>query len=357
MQLARTAAGGFDAGAPRVLAALVGLLGAAVLAFLCCGAVVVPPGDLFAMALGWLAGGESAPAGLPAAIVALRLPRLAVGVATGAALATSGAALQALFRNPLVDPGLIGIAAGAALAAAAATVLGDRLLPGMRLEPLFLFGLQAAAFAGALLAAAAVYALGRRRGEVDVAAMLLAGVAVTALAGALTGVLIFVATDAQLRSLLFWNLGSLGNAGWHHVGVALLIAPALLLLWREAPALDALLLGEAPARLLGVDVRALQRRVVALTAFAVGAVVAITGVVGFVGLVVPHVLRPLLGAGHRLLLPASAGLGAALVLAADTAARTIAAPAELPLGVVTALIGAPFFLWLLRRRGAGPEPA
>jgi len=336
------------------LLALGGLLLLTGAMFLSFGAAYISPTQLLTLAaanLGFDVVGTAT--GVEAAIAGLRVPRLIVGAAAGAALASSGAALQALFRNPLVDPGLIGIAAGAALAAAATTVFGEQVLPQLRLTSGFVFVLQAMAFLGALAAAAAVYRLGRWRGEVNVAAMLLAGVAVTALASALTGVLIYVATDAQLRSLLFWNLGSLGNASWRHVGVALAVVPATLVLCRQAQALDALLLGDAAARLLGFDVRALQRRVIALVALAVGAAVAVTGVVGFVGLVVPHLLRPVIGAGHRVLLPASALLGASLMLAADTIARTAVAPAELPLGVVTALVGAPFFLWLLQRDVSG----
>ncbi len=337
-----------------VIAGLGLALVAAATVFLSFGAVFVPPARVIATVGAMLGmGSPTAAFGADAAVAGLRLPRLVIGAVAGAALASSGAALQALFRNPLVDPGLIGISAGAALAAATATVLGERLVPAVRLEPAFLMLLPAAAFAGALGAAAAVYRLGRHGGEVRAASMLLAGVAVTALATAATGVLIFVATDAQLRSLLFWNLGSLGNATWGNIGVALCILPATLGLFREGAALDALLLGESAARLLGFDVRALQRRVIALTALAVGASVAVTGVVGFVGLVVPHLLRPVIGSGHRILLPASALLGATLTLIADTLARTVAAPAEIPLGVVTALVGAPFFLWLLRRPGMG----
>lgn len=324
-------------------------LAAVSLAFLCCGAVWVSPtqvGGVIAAGLG-----IDVPAtwnGSEAAIVWLRLPRLVVGMAAGAALASGGVALQALFRNPLVDPGLIGIAAGAALAAATVTVLGGRWSATTGTTPLNVVILQTAAFGGALAASAAVYRLGRRHGVVSTPAMLLAGIAITALAGALTGLLIFIADDAQLRSLTFWNLGSLGNSGPAHVSLALIVLPVLWWLSRSAQTLDVLLLGDASARLLGVDVGRFQRRIIVAVALSVGTAVAVIGVVGFVGLVVPHLLRLTVGASHRTLVPASALAGAGLLSIADTAARTAVAPAELPLGVVTALVGAPFFLWLLQ---------
>lgn len=335
------------------LIALSALLVLAAVAFLSLGARIVPLTSIVTALAEMLVGGDGTVDRIDAAIVGLRLPRLLIGIVAGAAMASSGAALQALFRNPLVDPGLIGIASGGALAAATVTVFGEQLFERPSASVLFLVVLQLAAFGGALAAAATVYQLGRWRGQVDSAAMLLAGVAVTAFASAITGVLIYVATDSQLRSLLFWNLGSLGNVSWPHLGVAGVIVPATWWICRHGLVLDALLLGDAPARLLGFEVRVVQRRLIALSALAVGASVAVTGVVAFVGLVVPHLLRPILGASHRTLLPASALLGASLMLVADTVARSVVAPAELPLGVVTSLVGAPFFLWLLRRGEGG----
>ena len=276
----------------------------------------------------------------------LRLPRVLLGLACGAGLGLSGAALQGLFRNPLADPGLIGVSSGAALGAAAAT-----LVPGAPFLSGALAGLALplAAFAGGLLAVAAVYAAAAwGGGGAPAATLLLAGIAVNALAGAGLGLASFLADDAQLRGLTFWNLGSLAGAG----GAAL--APAVLLalvggaaLLRERRALNLLLLGEREAGHLGVAVGALRHRVVAAAALTVGALVSVSGVIGFIGLVAPHLARLLLGPDHRYVLPGAALAGALLLLVADLAARLLVAPAELPVGVLTALIGAPLFLHLI----------
>jgi len=283
----------------------------------------------------------------------VRAPRVVLAALIGAGLGAAGAAMQGLFRNPLADPGLIGVSAGAALAAVAAIVLGGGLF-GAAAGLLGLWLLPVAAFAGGLGATLLMARLGTVGGVTSVATLLLAGVAVNALAGALTGVLIFMADDRQVRDITFWTLGSLAGAQWAQVPVvvALVGVPALLLCLLARP-LNALLLGEAEAFHLGVRVEAVKRLAVVLAAFAVAAGVAFTGLIGFVGLVVPHLVRLGFGADHRLVLPGAALLGGALLVLADLLARSLAAPAELPVGVVTALLGAPFFLWLLRRRGAG----
>ena len=276
----------------------------------------------------------------------IRLPRTLLGLAAGGVLALCGVAMQGLFRNPLADPGLIGVSSGAALGAALMIVLGAG-LGGLAPEwsP---YLLSASAFAGGLLVTSVVYRLGRKQGRVDVATMLLAGVALAALAGALIGLLQYLADDATLRTLTFWNLGSLNGASysrlWPLLAIALLV---LVSLPRSASALNALLLGESEARHLGVDVERLKRRLILLTALGVGAAVAACGMIGFVGLVVPHLMRLLLGPDHRTLIPASMLAGASLLLLADVLARLLVAPAEMPIGVLTALIGAPFFLYLL----------
>ncbi len=276
----------------------------------------------------------------------IRLPRTLLGLAAGGVLALCGVAMQGLFRNPLADPGLIGVSSGAALGAALMIVLGAG-LGGLAPEwsP---YLLSASAFAGGLLVTSVVYRLGRKQGRVDVATMLLAGVALAALAGALIGLLQYLADDATLRTLTFWNLGSLNGASysrlWPLLAIALLV---LVSLPRCASALNALLLGESEARHLGVDVERLKRRLILLTALGVGAAVAACGMIGFVGLVVPHLMRLLLGPDHRTLIPASMLAGASLLLLADVLARLLVAPAEMPIGVLTALIGAPFFLYLL----------
>ena len=283
----------------------------------------------------------------------VRAPRVLLAAMLGAGLAVGGAVMQGLFRNPLADPGLIGVSAGAALAAVGAIVLGPTLF-GARSRGLGLWLLPVAAFAGGLGATLLIARLATRGGVTGVATLLLAGVAVNALCGALTGLLVFMADDRQVRDITFWTLGSLAGARWVQlpVALALVLVPALLML-PLARALNALTLGEREAFHLGLKVEPAKRLAVALAAVAVSAGVALAGLIGFVGLVVPHLVRLMVGADHRLVLPGAALLGASLMVLADLAARSLAAPAELPVGVVTALIGAPFFLWLLRARVMG----
>ena len=263
-------------------------------------------------------------------------------------LALSGVAMQGLFRNPLADPGLVGVSSGAALGAAFAIVLGSAW--GGLPEAFGPYLLSLSAFTGGLLVTSMVYRLGRRDGQTSVASMLLAGIALTALAGALIGLLTYLADDATLRTLTFWNLGSLNGASYARLWPLLIVAAAVALwLPRRAKALNALLLGEPEARHLGFEVERLKRELIWCTALGVGAAVAAAGLIGFIGLVVPHLMRLLVGPDHRILLPASLLAGASLLLFADLLARLLLAPAELPIGIVTALIGAPFFLYLLLR--------
>ncbi|MFI8745232.1 FecCD family ABC transporter permease [Pseudomonas sp. NPDC077186] len=278
----------------------------------------------------------------------IRMPRTLLGLAVGMVLALCGVAMQGLFRNPLADPGLVGVSSGAALGAALA-IVGGAAFGGLP-EAFAPYLLSACAFVGGLLVTALVYRLGRRDGQTSVATMLLAGIALTALAGAAIGLFTYLADDATLRTLTFWNLGSLNGASYARLW-PLLLATAAVALWlpRRARALNALLLGESEARHLGFEVERLKRELVFCTALGVGAAVAAAGLIGFIGLVVPHLMRLLVGPDHRLLLPASALAGASLLLLADLAARLVLAPAELPIGIVTALIGAPFFLYLLVR--------
>lgn len=278
----------------------------------------------------------------------IRLPRTLLGIATGGVLALAGVAMQGLFRNPLADPGLIGVSSGAALGAAIAIVFGASI--GGLPEAFAPYLLSACAFAGGLLVTALVYRLGRHNGQTSVATMLLAGIALTALAGALIGLFTYLADDATLRTLTFWNLGSLNGASYPRLWPLLLIT-LLVACWlpRRVNALNALLLGESEARHLGFDVERLKVELIVCTALGVGAAVAAAGMIGFIGLVVPHLLRLIVGPDHRVLLPASMFGGAILLLLADLIARLALAPAELPIGIVTALIGAPFFLYLLIR--------
>ncbi len=320
------------------------------------GAYAIAPGELLALLwasfTGWLNGGvppELAQSQAYLVFMHIRLPRLLLGVAAGAGLGMAGALMQGLFRNPLADPGLIGVSSGAALAAGVTIVLGASFFPELPRQ-LGSWTLVLMAFLGGLGVTVLIYSLAQSDGGTRVGLMLLAGIAINALAGAGLGFLSFLATDEQLRSLQFWLLGSLGGARWSAVvlvfAITLIAALAGLALARP---LNAIALGEAQASLLGVDVEQVKKRAVVVTALAVGAVTATTGIVGFVGLVAPHCVRLVAGPDHRVVLPGSALLGAALVLAADAVARTVAKPAELPLGVLMAFVGVPFFLILLRR--------
>ena len=324
------------------------LLGVVVWA-ICSGAIPIPPAQVVAILLGEL--GISSPwefeAQQRAVVVGLRLPRVVLGVFAGATLAVAGAALQGLFRNPLADPALIGVSGGAALAAVAFIVLGHGLL--VATPPLLrVYLLPVSAFLGGLAAVSLVYRVGTVNGRTMVIAMLLAGIAVNAICNAMMGLLIFVSDDQQLRDLTFWTLGSLSRNTWD---VVLPVLPFMLLpligLPLLARALNAYVLGESEAGHLGYNVESLKKVAIALTTLGISAAVALTGVIAFVGLVVPHLVRLLVSADHRCVLPGSILLGAALMLVADIIARTAVAPAELPVGVVTSCIGGPFFLWLL----------
>ncbi|MFC4273909.1 FecCD family ABC transporter permease [Achromobacter aloeverae] len=268
----------------------------------------------------------------------IRLPRVLFAAVTGAGLAVCGAALQALFRNPLAEPGLVGISAGGALGAVGAIVLTSG---GYAV-------IAPAAFAGSLAATACAYLVGRR--APGVAGLLLAGVAINTVAGSLIGLLTYLASDNQLRDLTFWSMGSLAGANWRLLAFlgpwTLLCSAWLLSQWRV---MNALLLGEREAGHLGYALVSVRRRLVMATALIVGPLVAATGGIGFIGLVVPHLLRMTLGADHRRLMPASILAGALALVLADWLARVVVIPAELPIGLVTSLVGGPFFLWLLAR--------
>ncbi|MEM6694425.1 MAG: iron ABC transporter permease [Pseudomonadota bacterium] len=282
----------------------------------------------------------------------IRMPRLALGMLVGASLAVSGAVMQGLFRNPLADPGLVGVSAGAGLGAIIAIVLGG-LLPIALVSVLGSWLVPVFAFAGGWMTTLLLYRVSTRHGRTSVAVMLLAGIALGALTGALSGILIYMADDQQLRDLTFWGLGSLAGATWTKVVVAL---PFIGISLAAAPflsrGLNGLALGEAAAAHLGIPVQRMKNAAIMTVAAATGAAVAVSGGIGFIGIVVPHLLRLAIGPDHRFLLPAAALLGAALLLIADIIARVVVAPAELPIGIVTAVIGGPFFLYiLLRNRG------
>ncbi|EYF01673.1 FecCD family ABC transporter permease [Chondromyces apiculatus] len=270
---------------------------------------------------------------------AIRLPRIVLGILVGACLGASGAAMQGLLRNPLADPGLIGISSGASFGAALAILLVGAVGTGVPLIPV-------AAFAGGLLAAFAAFRIGREDGHPG--SLLLAGIAINALAFAGVGLVIDAANDAQLRTITFWTLGSLGGASWDTLRwTAPPLIVSVFLLQRLARPLNLLLLGDIEARHLGVRVDRVQRNVIALAAFGVGAAVSVAGLISFVGLIAPHLVRLVVGPDHRAVLPGSALVGAIVLLLADLLARTAIAPRELAIGILTALLGAPFLLALL----------
>ena len=332
---------------------LVLLLGAAAVLSLATGASDASVASVIRAWAAQLSGGDAQLSARDRIIIYdIRFPRMVVGVLVGASLAVSGAVMQGLFRNPLADPGIVGVSAGASLGAVSVIVLGSTILaPVTALAGIY--ALPAAAFLGGLVSTFLLYRVSTRQGRTSVATMLLAGIALGALAMALTGILIYLADDQQLRDLTFWNMGSLAGATWSKaLAAGPIIAAVLICTPLLSGGLNAMTLGEATARHMGLAVQRFKTTAVIVVAAATGAAVAVSGGIGFVGIVVPHLLRLMIGPDHRYLLPASALLGASLLLSADAVARTIVAPAELPIGIITAVVGAPFFLWiLLRRRG------
>jgi iron complex transport system permease protein len=324
--------------------ALGALLLVSIVANLRLGAVPIEWRDLAA-----LVGIGTADPGTQAVLAGIRLPRVLAALFVGAALAVSGAALQALFRNPLAEPALLGVSTGAALGASAWFVFGAGALAGLAsIDALRPFLLPLLSFGGALAAVAIVLWLGRGGGPGATVLMLLVGIGVNAIGGALIGLATYISTDTEMRALSMWLLGSLAQTEWQVLIPATALAGlATILLMRNHRALDLLVLGETSARHLGVDTDRLRLRLGLLTAIAVGAAVSLSGIIGFVGLVVPHMLRMAAGPGHRALLPLSALGGAALLATADLAARLVALPAEAPVGVLMALVGAPAFIWML----------
>ncbi len=306
------------------------------------------PGELFAIiafVLGVTDGCDCDP--VHATIwLSLRLPRLLLAMLAGAALAAGGVVMQGLFRNPLADPSLIGVSSGGAVAAVAVIVLGA---PAAGFAGLSL--LPVAAFAGSFATMLAAYRLARRAGRADMTSLLLAGIAFNALATAALGLLTLISSQQALRSFTFWLLGGFGNADWAQVAsAAAFITPALAVMLASARALNVLALGERDAIWLGLAVERWKFLLLATVALGVGATVALAGIIGFVGLVAPHLLRFIVGPDHRLLLPCSVLLGALIVLLADLIARSVILPSELPVGILTALLGVPLFLLLVSKR-------
>lgn len=301
----------------------------------CCGAYKIDP-----MAIPSILKKQGEGYGV---LMHIRFPRVLLGLIVGGCLGIAGAAVQGLFRNPLADPGLVGVTAGAGLGAACSIVLGMGALGA--LAP---WGITLAAFAGGVVVTALAWKIARVQHTASTAQLLLAGVAINSLAGAGIGAMVFLSDDDQLRTITFWMLGGLGGSTWPVVAATSVIALAgVLILLPLGRSLNVLALGEADAYHLGLNTRTVNLRVIIGSTLAVGAAVSAAGGIGFVGLVIPHLLRLTLGPDHRLLLPASCLLGSVLLVGSDLAARTLAAPVEIPVGVITAFVGAPFFLWLI----------
>jgi iron complex transport system permease protein len=306
-------------------------------------------GRYLAEAAGWMPA-DAADALGRRVFLELRLPRVVLAALAGAALGISGTLMQGLFRNPIVEPGLAGTSAGAALGAALVFVLGGTAGAGFA-APIGALALPLAAFAGASVATLIVYRISSSFGKVNVFTLLLAGIAVNAVCTAGTGFLSYMARDPQARNITFWNLGTFATADWHAVtivGVTTLFCIGIAL--RYAKALNALMLGEDEAAMLGSDPRRVIWRLLAVNTVMVAVATAMVGVIAFVGLVVPHVLRLMRSSNHVFLLPASALLGALSMVAVDVVARVLIPPAELPIGIITAVVGAPVFLWILLRQ-------
>lgn len=308
------------------------------------GAINVPTIDLVSMFVGQQLDTQSA-----LIIEQIRLPRALLAAMIGALLGICGATTQGLFRNPLADPSLIGVTAGASAGAALAIFFADNITPLNGLSGLTVISIGG--FIGGGIAVVLVYRIATDKYGTSVATMLLAGIAITAIAGSLTNVLEFFGDQAMLRRISLWRMGGLDGANYSRVIVAAIFCAVILtLLPRYSTALNALLLGESEARHLGVDVQRTKLHLILFVAAGVGAAVALAGTISFVGLIVPHIVRLLIGPDHRYLLPISALGGAILVVLSDTIARSIMPPIELPVGLITALLGAPFFISLLHQR-------
>ena len=327
-----------------LILALAGMLAAAVVVATAVGTVRLPYGETARVVLVKTLGlAWPLEPTYETIIWSVRLPRVLAAGVIGFALAVCGTAMQGLFKNPLASPDILGVSSGGALGAVAGIVLGWPLV-----NPWLV---PTAAFVGALVTLVVVYALATRDGRTDMATLLLAGVAVSSFAGAVIALLYHFVEDGVLRQIVYWLMGNLSGKRWEHVAVmAPLVAAGSLGLWLLSRDLNLLMGGEDDARALGVSVERTKRWVMALTALVTGAAVSVAGVIGFVGLIVPHMLRLLIGPDHRWLIPASGLGGATFLILADLLARTAFSPVELRTGIVTALAGVPFFLYLLARR-------
>lgn len=319
------------------------------------GNVVIEIKQLFAILfkpLGWNDASVEFTAAQENVLWILRMPRILFGVVIGIALGSSGVALQGIFRNPLVDAGLIGIASGASLFTSAYIVLNAAILGFFGLSSGNIqFTMALVAFLGAALTAFLVYRISLFQGKINITILILAGVALNALCGSLTGLLTFFADDKQLRDLTFWTLGSLSGASWTTLWILVpFVFLPFILLMRSTKALNAFALGENPAHFLGINIKRTKIVVLLCSTAMVGACVAFTGVIGFVGLVIPHILRLIIGPNHNALMPLSALAGALLVCLADLTSRTLLPPTEIPIGIITSLIGTPVLMGIILKQ-------
>ena len=329
-----------------LLATLAILLPVIVLYSMTVGTVSISMAEAFSAAVDRLFSSTDSIGQTQVILFDIRLPRILLALLVGAILASTGAVMQGLFRNPLADPSLIGVSGGASVGASLMIVLAGGAVESGLLMGLSLVALGA--FVGGFAATILVYRLATSGIGTSVTTMLLAGIAIGALAGALNSLLSYFADNDMLRQISLWQMGNLSAANWAKVWIMALVSLLLLVSFpRDSRALNALLLGESEARHLGIDVQRVKRRLIVLTALGVGVSVALAGMVGFVGLVIPHVIRLLIGPDHRWLIPGSAMAGAILLVVADSLARVVVLPAELPTGILTALLGAPFFIALL----------
>ncbi len=321
--------------------------------------ILLPVVALFSLTVGtvsisWLEAlgaifGNASSAQIDTILFDIRLPRILLAIFVGAVLASTGAVMQGLFRNPLADPSLIGVSSGASVGASIMIVTAGGAIQGGALVGLSLVSIGA--FVGGFLATLLVYRLASSGMGTSVTTMLLAGIAIGALAGALNSLLSYFSDNDMLRQISLWQMGNLSGASWLKVSIMGVVAVLLMSLFpRDSKALNALLLGESEARHLGINVQWVKRRLIALTALGVGVSLAVAGLVGFVGLIMPHIIRLMIGPDHRWLIPASGLAGAVLLVIADSLARVVVIPAELPTGILTAILGAPFFVILLMQQ-------
>ena len=279
-------------------------------------------------------------------VIDIRLPRILMGIIVGIALGISGAILQGLFRNPLIDPGFIGVSSGAAIGAMFVIMFSQIIALENNFYIQFL--LPVFAMTGGLSTTILVYKMSQMSGKTNIMAMLLSGIAVNAFSGSIIGFLVYRASDMELRSFTFWTLGSLDNSNWLIVSIAIVaILIPLIVSFKLRKKLDVFMLGDAEAGYLGLNIEKLKKRIIFISALMVGVTVAFCGMIGFIGLVTPHLVRLIMGPSHKTLIFGSAILGAIILILADFISRIIIAPAQLPIGIITSALGAPFFLWLI----------